>query len=143
MKIIITETQLKRMVNEINDTDLEMLKNMGAELVEEHPVGPYNLMLVQWESGEYEVAITTNDEPFTYPEAQRHKTMGDDIKNPRRLWSAVKDKLEEWLMIYGQLLIGSYNKSRVRKYHRLLNMIDMKTSEIYLASSHDYFVLYP
>lgn len=143
MKILITENQLKKIISEINDVDKAKLIEMGAEIVEECVIGPYNLMLVTYEDGEYEVGITTEDEPFATPESQRHKAMGDNIKNPKKLWFMIKNKLNDWLNAYGKLIIGSYNRKRVAKYHRLCNMMNMDTSNISSADEYDFFMLYP
>lgn len=142
MKILINEKQLKKVISEISEFDTNKLSDLGLELIEEYQIVPYNLILFRHNDGDYEVGITTHDDSFTTPESQEHRVMSDEIKNPKKLWMMIKDKLQEWLNQYQKLLVGSYNRERVKKYHRLCNMTNMNTSEISRADDYDYFVIY-
>lgn len=141
MKILLNQTQLKKLIFEISDYDSEKLSSLGLHLIEEFRIGPYNLILVRHDDGDYEVGITTNDETFSTPESQQHRVMSDEIKNPKKLWMMVKDKLQEWLDEHKKLLVGSYNRNRVKKYHKLCNMANMVTSDIFSTDEYDYFYL--
>ena len=110
------------------EDEMSKLRSYGMKVVETHSSGPYNMLLIAG-MGMFQVALTTNEEEFTTFDAQISKPP-KQISNFRKIAIELVTVVEGWLSKYGELFVGSYNKERTNKYHRIFTSMGLDIEPI-------------
>lgn len=113
------------------DSEIEKLKDYGYEVIDEYKVHNYTMFLLRNDDYDcYEIGLTSNGHDFTEFDNQQKKittNKPDVIKNTFKL---LMIKVNEWLNMYNIITIGSLNKQRTHKYHKLFSSVGFKTTNI-------------
>ena len=112
LRKIIREEILNHLLLEISDYDLEVLKSEGAKVVENEVIGDYELSLV-YIQGFYSVALSQGGKSFSTPSTQGDLPPTPITNLPLR---AFLSALLKWCDKYGELLVGSHNLGKQKKY---------------------------
>ena len=128
MKILISEHHYRKILSELLDSEVTKLHEFGYEIVDRFDLGPY-IMLLLHNDEEYEVALTTGDEEFTTYDSQVTKSSSQKL-NFVKITKRLIDKINEWLSKYGDLTVGSLNKKRTYKYHRIFKSFGLNVSDV-------------
>jgi hypothetical protein len=110
------------------EDEMNTLKGYGMEVIEQFNSSPYNMLLIKF-GHTYQIALTTNEGDFSSFEAQVSKPPTHK-SNFMKIGKELVVKLEEWLSNYGDLFVGSYNKNRTNKYHRIFSRMGLKIGDI-------------
>jgi hypothetical protein len=117
IKQVITE---ERLINEIGDYDMSMIKKYGGRVLDSINIQGYELALVDFGIAGKTISLTYNDKGYFQPlqqQKQPSEYKGSDIV---KIFNQLKPKALEWVNKYKRITIGSTNESRVRKYHKWL-----------------------
>jgi predicted RNA-binding protein with RPS1 domain len=115
--------------------DLEVLRQYGQRIVDEVESGPYSMILVVSQSGEYQVGLTSFQQNFTKPEHQQDKQSSPkEKKEIKQNFKKMVDKLTEWINKYGRITIGSFNLRKIKKYYSLLKSVGFNCEGLVLTS---------
>ncbi len=127
-----------KFVNESLQDEIEKLSGFGVNVVDRCDVGPYVMLLLHnTEEDIYEVSLTTGEEEFTTFSSQvkRPTTQENIVPHMRKLI----EKVGQWLSEYGDLVVGSLNKSRTGVYSRIFKNAGFNLSEIEVTPADDNF----
>lgn len=148
MKIYLTETQYNKlmvsndrlvMLQELLDSEVLKLHSYGFEIVDRFDVDPYTMLLLYNKEDEsFEVSLTTGDDVFTTFDSQVTKSP-EHRSNFLKISKMMLSKVSEWLDMYGDLTVGSLNKTRTHKYNRMFRHMGMNVSDIEVTPSDDNF----
>ena len=112
------------------EDEIEKLKEYGYDLIDELKVPPYTMLLLyNKEYNVYEISLTTGDDEFTTFDSQKTKSPSHR-SNYIRIMKLLMERVTSWLSNYGELFVGSFNKERTYKYHRIFKRMGFKTTEI-------------
>ena len=124
--------------------DLERLKQHGEEIVEEFQEGPFTLILTKnIHHNTYQVGLTSDEQEFTSPESQTKKLTNQSTRTIIQSWGRISRKIKEWLERFGMIHIGSMNKSKTHKYHRILSNFGLDCGPIQSIGRGDFFIIKP
>lgn len=137
MKILITESHYNKLLLELLDSEVIKLHEFGYDIIDRFDLGPYTMLLL-YNDEEYEVALTTGDEEFTTYDSQVTKSSSQKI-NFIKITKLLVDKINEWLSKYGDLTVGSLNKKRTYKYHRIFKNLGLQVSDIMYTEPDENF----
>lgn len=123
--------------------DQERLRQYGEDIIDEFEEGPYTLILTKnRHNGNYQVGLTSDEQEFTSVASQMKKPTDKSTGQIIQTWGRISRKLKEWVNIHEKIAIGSFNKSRTAKYHRILSNFGLTVGEIHSQSQGDYFFIY-
>lgn len=115
-------------INEVlSPEDSRALGNMNMDIVDTLDVDPYSLYLIRLSGGmqelygsRFQIALNKNATSFTSALAQRSKfVQKGEVFNLQAI-GAMKQRIDQWLNKYGELLAGSYNAKKNRAYEKIL-----------------------
>lgn len=136
-----------RIIAESLEDQVKRLVDMGYEIVEKAYVYPYNMLLIKSPAGNFDIALTTGEEYFLTYDSQKTRSPQSQ-QNWLEIGRMLANIVKEWLAKYGQLSVGSFNRERSYKYHRLLKRLGFNIGEIKLNEHDDFpdswdFNIYP
>jgi len=138
MKILITEQQYN-IIQELLDSEVAKLHEFGYTIVDRFDLGPYTMLLLHNEEEDiYEVSLTTEDEEFTTYDSQVTK-LPTHSSNFLKIGKLMVRKVNEWLSLYGDLTVGSLNKERTFKYHRIFHRLGINVGDVEHTPPDDNF----
>jgi hypothetical protein len=131
---------------EMIEDELRKLRSMGMEDIDRIDAGPYKMFLLKNQTFHYDslydVALTSDDEDFTTPHAQRDRPIGHQMIDIARNWKRLSNKLRQWSIEYGDLRVGSMNRNKTAKYRRILSTIELPVGPLIEVPTGSYFILY-
>ena len=90
---------------EMIEDELRKLRSMGMEDIDRIDAGPYKMFLLKNQTFHYDslydVALTSDEEDFTTPHAQRDRAIGHQMIDIARNWKRLSNKLRQWSIEYG------------------------------------------
>jgi len=148
MKLQITESQLKYILrdenlllylNETIEDETKKLKEWGYEVVNTYKVNNYTMFLLHnKEEDFYEISLTSNDDDFTtYDNQIKKKSVNNGVMISS--FNLMADRIKEWINRYGILVIGSLNKDRTYKYHKILSSLGFRTTPVKYNVGDEHF----
>jgi hypothetical protein len=126
---------IKNIIFEQSEKDLEKLEQTGFKLIEKFIVKPYTMILL-YNGYFYQISLTTNDDEFTTFDSQIKKSP-EHNSNFLKIGKKLINKLKEWSWSYGTLYVGSFNKSRTEKYKRIFNILGLNIGDIHYMPPSD------
>ena len=123
---VITE---ERLLNEIGEYDMSIIKKRNGRVLDSINIHGYELALVDFDFAGKTISLTYNDKGYFQPlqqQKQPSEYKGSDIV---KIFRQLKPKVSEWVRKYGRIFVGSTNESRVRKYYKWL-CSDLKCTPI-------------
>lgn len=136
MNILITEQQLnvitlQSILNESIEDEVNKLQEWGYDVVEQFKFLNYTMFLLYHKEEDfYEISLTTDENDFTSYQDQVKKPATNNPEQIRIAFAKMSEKIKQWISRYGILVIGSLNKKRTYKYHKLLSSIGFNVSDI-------------
>lgn len=116
-KKVIVDIISEALTQEISPYDKRILKDYGGEVLEREKIGDYELSLTLIQ-GFHSIGLSQGRKSFTTPTVQTRNYKPKPIESfPLR---AFLKKIIEWGDKYGELMIGSHNLDKQKKY---LNII--------------------
>ena len=126
IKQVITE---ERLINEIGDYDMSMIKQHGGRVLDSINIQGYELALVDFGIAGKTISLTYNDKGYFQPLQQQKQPSEYKGSSIVKIFRQFKPKVQEWVSKYGSIVIGSTNAERVQKYRKWL-CHDLKCSDI-------------
>lgn len=131
MKIIITESQYKNIISELDPRDVQNIKMGGDEIIEEYEAGPYTVFLTRHKyMGMHKIGLTTTGTPCTFPQPQFKKTPCVSQKDIIDAYRKIAPKVSSWIEEHGKMFIASWNEKKVLQYKRMFERMGFKCSNI-------------
>ena len=119
----------------VSDEAAALGQKANIEMVERFDQGDYTLVLFRNPDGTHEVALTSNDKPFTTAASQAKAK--PTAKRPSGSFTPVAEKFGEWLHTYGTLAVGTLNQTRSNRYHSLLSRMGFQAGPIDYVKTDD------
>lgn len=137
---------LVQVLQEVIEDEIARLRHFGMRPIDRFDSGPYKMLLLKNDSYHlgswYDVSLTSDDEDFTTPYAQRSRSLGREFSTFSPHIFPMIEKLLFWSQKYGDLRIGSMNRAKTIKYRKLMIRYKLNVGEIKDVSGGNYFILY-
>jgi len=130
------------MINIYEDlkSELKKIRKFGYKTIDKFHSDIYDMVLLYNINEDiYEVSLTSNESDFTTYDSQIKRPTEQNPKDIINSTRKLIHQLKIWINKYGQLVVGSLNKKRTFKYHKLLMDYGFKVGEISYSEPEEGF----